>query len=43
MCIRDSLLAEAGPDAADALRVDVELDDVTRTRESFPVLPDRRF
>ena len=36
-------LAEAGPDAAEVLHVDVDLDEVAGVRESFPVLRDRRL
>ena len=37
------VLAEAGPDGEEVLVVDVDLADVVRTRESFPVLADRRL
>ncbi len=40
---RGGVLAEAGPDGECVLAVDIDLDDVDRWRETFPVLADRRL
>ena len=37
------VLAQAGPGGEEVLLVDVDLAEVARTRERFPVLPDRRL